>query len=86
MARFRYKAYLHRDRDEYEEWELDDNGKQKFSQETHESAHYALYEVEVILEVDTEKGTVEAVQFRNEDKVYVLRDDNLGTIGEDDDE
>lgn len=70
MAIFTFRRYLHKEPDEYESFELDSNGEQKYSQKIHDGIHYATYEIECIIEVDTDKGSVEIIEIRDGNNVF----------------
>lgn len=69
-----FSKYLHRDPDDYEFWELDEQGEQRFSQKFHDAVHYATYEIEVVMEPQPKTETCEIVAFRDGEKWFIPAD------------
>lgn len=65
VTKQRDTIYLHRNNDEYFDWEIDDDGKQRFSNDVHGKIHYALYEVEFDVEFDLTTGEYVILEVRD---------------------
>jgi hypothetical protein len=62
--------HLHGESDEYEYWQLDDDGNERFNENVNDEVHYSLYEVEVRLKTDLTTGDTEVLSFNYGGKVY----------------
>lgn len=70
------KMYLHNNKDEYEEWEVDDDYKPRWSPEVHNKLHYALYEVEFDMEIDLTTGDDKILRVTYGDQVLVPQEES----------
>lgn len=66
-----FSKYVHREPDEYEPWELDEQGEPRFTDEFHDAVHYATYEIEVVMQPSPQAGTCEIIAIRDGDKWFI---------------
>lgn len=76
ITTFQAKLYLHRDKSEYEEWEIDDEGNLRWDMKVHENIGYALYEVEFEVEFDLVTGEYKILYVKDGDQILVPKEDD----------
>lgn len=70
-GKVRFITYMHKERDEYYPWELNNSGEPQFNDGFHEDLHYMLYEIPVEFEVDFDNKKVEIVAFWDGERRFV---------------